>query len=179
MTERRKLSDILRGGSGADWLNNGNGDGWGDVQPAPERGPVPPGRYVARVAEGALFNAKKETPGYKLTFEILEGEHKGRLCWYDIWLTDKNKRNAVRDLMKLGIDAKPKLEQPLPRGIRCEIRVALRRSEQGDEFNEVKEFAVVGIDPPQLDTFAPGQGPGNPQSGGGPSDQQTQGGATP
>jgi hypothetical protein len=178
MRERKKLSDILRGGGGgADWLNNGNGDGWGDIPPAPERGPVPSGRYVAYVVDGALFKSKeKKTPGYKMTFEIIEGGFKGRRCWYEIWLTDNNKANAVRDLLKLGIKCPAQLEQPLPRGIRCNIRVVLRRSPDGAEFNELKEFQVVGIDPPQLDAFTPGTGPGDPQPAGGPS---TQGGATP
>jgi hypothetical protein len=164
MHERKKLSDILRGAGGAaDWLNNGGGNDWGDIAAAPERGPVPSGRYVARIIEAVLFNAKTATPGYKLSFEILDGEFQGRRCWYDIWLTDKNKENAVRDLKKLGIDCKDKLEQPLPRGIRAEIRVVLRRSNDGDEFNDVKEFTVVGIDPPQLDPFAPSTKPSSEQ----------------
>jgi hypothetical protein len=168
----------MRGGAGcADWLTNGNnGDGWDDIPPAPERGPVPPDHYVAHVKDGTLFNAKTKTPGYKLTFEIIEGDYKGRLCWYDIWLTEKNKANAVRDLLKLGIKGKSQLELPLPRGIRCNIRVVKRESANGDDYNEVKEFQVIGIDPPQLDAFAPGTGPGDAQSGSGPS---AQGGAAP
>ncbi len=167
MNERKKLSDILRGvGNGSSWLNNGNnGGGWDDITPAPERGPVPPGRYVTHIIDGVLFNARSNTPGYKITFEIIEGEYKGRRCWYDVWLTDKNQANAVRDLRKLGIDRKEKLEQLLPRGIRSNIRVTLRKSDTGDEYNEVKEFQVIGIDPPTLDPFAPASAPSNPEGG--------------
>jgi hypothetical protein len=40
--------------------------------------------------------------------------------------------------------------------------VVLRRADDGDEFNEVKEFNVVGIDAPQRDNFAPPAPPADP-----------------
>jgi hypothetical protein len=162
--EKKRLTDILRAGNGGgNWI----GGNWGDIPAAPERGPVPPGWYVAYAAEGALFTAGTGTPGYKVTFQIIEGEYKDRRCWLDIWLSEANKKNAKRDLGKLGIDCQEKLELPLPRGIRCEIRVTKRQANDGDEFNEVKEFRVLGIDPPQPDPFAP------------PPDAGQEGGPTP
>jgi len=156
---RKKLSDILRNGGG--WMD-GN---WGDIPPAPDFGcPIPPGKYIAHVKDGELFSARTGTAGYKLTFEIIEGEHKGRRCWYDIWLTDAAKKQAVRDLRKLGIHGKEQLEKPIPRWLRCEIRVGLQTSDQGEEQNRVRAFEVIGIDPPEPEPFAPA-----PPQGGGPT----------
>ena len=66
---------------------------------------------------------------------------------------------AKRDLLKLGIDSPEKLEQPLPAGIRCKVRVALRRDDKGNETNRVVRFDVVGIDAPTVDPFAPADDP--------------------
>ncbi len=159
MAKRKLLTDILRGNnSGGDWIN----DDWGGIAPAPEFGPIPPGKYVAHAVEGALFNAGTGTPGYKVTFAILEGEHQGRRVWYDIWLTQKAQSQAVRDFGKLCITSKTQLEQPLPQGIRCEIDVILRANDRAEKYNVVRSFRVIGIDPPEQDAFAPA----DPQEGG-------------
>ena len=47
------------------------------------------------------------------------------------------------------------LERPLPPGIRCKVKLALRKDDDGTEYNRVKTFEVVGIDPPEQDAFAP------------------------
>jgi hypothetical protein len=156
--DRKNLSDILRGGAGGDWIN-GN---WGDIPPAPDFGPIPPGRYLAYAVDGSPFNAGTGTPGYKVTFEIIEGDCKGRRTWYDIWLTGAAQRVAVRDLGKLGIKSRDQLERSLPRGIRCEIQVVVRKNDKGEEYNAVKWFQVLGIDQPQRDPFAP---PDQPEGG--------------
>ena len=66
---------------------------------------------------------------------------------------------AKRDLAKLGVTALEQLEQPLPPGIRCKVKLALRRDDDGTEYNRVKRFEAVGIDPPEQDAFAPQDGP--------------------
>ena len=154
-----KLSDILR---------NGNGDSlrrsWNTTEAAGDFEPLPPGVYVARIATGELFAAKTNgTPGYKLTFAVLEGEHAGRKFWHDVWLTEAALPMAKRDLAKLGINALEQLELSLPKGIRARAQVVLRKGDDGAEFNRVRTFEVIGIDPPDVDPFAPG----NPADGGG------------
>jgi hypothetical protein len=152
--ERKSLSDILRGSdSGSDWI----GGNWGDISPAPEYGPIPTGRYIAHAVEGELFSAGTGTPGYKITFAIAEGDYEGRRVWYDIWLTGAAKAQAVRDFGKLGIRSKEQLERPLPRGIRCDIQVVKRKNDQGNEYNAVKSFTVLGIDPEERDPFGPSE----------------------
>jgi hypothetical protein len=156
--ERKKLSDILRGGGGADWIDS---DNWDNIPPAPDFGtPVPRGQYITHIIDGALFNAGTGTPGYKVTHEILEGDYKGRRLWHDIWLSDRAKGGAVRDLAKLGVRNKAQLEQPIPsRRIRCKVFVTLRKADDGTERNEVRSFEVLGIDPPPVNPFAPSEPP--------------------
>ncbi len=146
-----KLTDIL-----------GNGDGdrlrqaWDTTEAAGELTPLPPGEYTAHIIAGALETGKtRGTPGYKLTFKVCEGEYIGRQFWQDLWLTEAALPMTKRDLAKLGVTSLDQLEQPLPRGIRCSCKVVLRRGDDGAEYNKVRTFAVVGIDEPEADTFAP------------------------
>jgi hypothetical protein len=107
-----------------------------------------------------LFTSKtKGTAGYKLAFRVLEGDHQGRQFWHDVWLTPAALPMAKRDLTKLGVTALEQLERPLPPGIRCRVKLALRRDDDGAEYNRVKTFAVEGIDPPEVDPFAPKDSP--------------------
>ena len=118
-----KLSDIL---------NNGDGERirrkWNETEAADEFGPLPPGEYVAHIIDGDLEQSRsKGTPGYKLEFKVIEGEHSGRHFWHDVWLTEAALPQAKRDLGKLGVTDLSQLEQPLPRFIRVKAKVVLRR----------------------------------------------------
>lgn len=146
-SEMRSLTDILD--------SNVLVEAWDETQAAVEFDPLPTGIYVARIVAGKLSNSRGGTPGYKLTFEVIEGECKGRRVWHDVWLTEAALPLAKRDLAKLGITSLDQLERPLPQGIRCEIKVALRKEESGIEFNRVRSFTVLGIDPVEQDAFAP------------------------
>jgi hypothetical protein len=152
---RKSLSDILRADQGR--LQ----DVWEHTQAADDFGtPLPAGEYVARIISGELFNSRtKSTAGYKLAFRVLEGDHKGRQFWHDIYLTEAALPMAKRDLAKLGITRLGQLEMSLPEGIRCKVKLTLRRDDDGTEYNRVKHFDVVGIDPPEIDPFAPADSP--------------------
>ena len=153
--ERKKLTDILsEGDGGGSWIN-GN---WSDTAPSPEFGPIPPGIYDAHLIGKEAFKAGTGTPGIKLTFSVLdEGPYKGRRQWYDIWLSDANKPNALRDFAKLGIHDKTQIDLPLPpdKRIRCRIVVVVNKSDIGDLFNKVKRFEAIGLDAVDADPFAP------------------------
>ena len=149
-----KLSDIL---------NNGDGEqlrqAWNSTEAAEEFAPLPSGEYVARIIAGELITSRTNaTPGYKLTFKVLEGEHAGRQFWHDIWLTPAALPMAKRDLGKLGVTSLDQVEQPLPPGIRCSVKLVLRRDDDGSEYNRVRRFDVLGIDEPESDAFAPDDG---------------------
>ena len=151
---RRRLSEILDGGNRDELARQ-----WDDTQPAQEFAPLPRGAYVARVVSGELSQSQKGTPGYKLTFRVLEGEHAGRQVWHDLWLTATALPMTKRDLAKLGITALDQLEQPLPLGIRVEVEVVLREDNDGIRHNRVRSFKFLGIDDaPMVDSeFGPQQ----------------------
>ena len=152
-----KLSDILSaGGYGGDLA-----DQWNNTAAAGEFGPLPGGEYVARLDRGELTTVgSKSTPSYKLTFKVVTGpgestEHANRMLWHDIWLTPAAIAQAKRDLGKLGVTNLAQLEQPLPRGIVCGVRLALRKDDNRVERNRVVRFDVLRIETPQADPFAP------------------------
>jgi len=147
-----RLSDILAaGGFGGDDFSSA----WQSTEAAGEFKPLPPGEYVCHADRGELKTARTGTPSYSLTFKVCEGEHTDRLVWLDLFLTPAALPMAKRDLVKLGIDDPAKMELPLPAGMRCKVRVALRRDDDGTERNRVVRFSVVGIDKPEVDAFDP------------------------
>lgn len=151
MMERRKLSDILRNGE-----RDAIASAWQSTQAAGELTPLPPGEYIAHVISGDLFTARTNgTAGYKLTFQVCEGPHQGRRFWHDLWLTPAALPMTKRDLAKIGVTAMEQLEAPIPQGIRCKVKLALRKDDDGTEYNRVRSFEVVGIDRAEPDAFAP------------------------
>lgn len=147
---RKSLADILVN-SERDRLERT----WRTVKAAGDLTPIPSGEYRARVVNGELFTAKSGTPGFKLTFEVLDGEHAGRRVWHDVWLSDAALAMAKRDLSKLGIEEFSQLERPLPDGIIVAVSVRLRKNDDGGEYNRVARFEVVAIEPPAPEPFAP------------------------
>lgn len=156
---RKRLSDILIN-SEKDRLERS----WSVVKAADDLKPIPSGEYRCRLANGELFTAKSGTPGFKLTLEVLDGDHAGRRVWHDVWLSEAALAMAKRDLTKLGIEHPSQLERPLPDGIIVAARVALRRSEDGAEFNRVVRFDVVAVEPPAPEPFAPADDEHGPAS---------------
>jgi len=147
--KRKSLSDILSARKGS-WLE---GD-WSKVQAAPDYGkPIPKGKYPARLIAGEPFVANTGTPGFKLRFEVREGEHQGRQVSYVIWLTDAARSGAKRDFVKLGITSKSQLERGIPSGILATVTVTVRQDDDGAEYNDVRTFDVTGVEP--SDAFAP------------------------
>lgn len=155
-----RLSDILAASSTGGNLQ----DHWNTTEAASDFGALPAGDYTARILSGQLKESRSGTPGYSLTFEVLEPtEFQGRKFWHDCWLTPAAMPQTKRDLGKLGITALGQLEQPLPKYIRCRCKVILRRDDNGSESNRLKAFEVVGIDKPEPDGFAPMEQSSEPQ----------------
>lgn len=148
---RKSLSEILAAGGVIQLRRH-----WDEAKPADDYGkPLPRGEYLARIVMGELFNSRvNHTPGYKITFEIAEGEYAGRRIWHDIWLSEAALPRAKRDLGKLGITAIDQLEQSFPAVIRCRVKLALQKDDDGSERNRVVNFEVLGFDTPELDPFA-------------------------
>ncbi len=148
---RKSLSDIVSGGSGDD-INNL----WNSTEAADEFRPLPAGKYVCRLIDGTLTNSgQNRTPGYKMTFQVIDGEHTGRKLWHTIWLTPDAMSMAKRDLARLGFTSPQQLEQPVPRWLRCRVTVVLRCDDDGTERNSVRMFELIEFDQPVPDPFAP------------------------
>jgi hypothetical protein len=76
-----------------------------DNKTKPKLEAIPRGEYICRTKKGNFFrSSQKQTPGYKITFQIAEGDYRGRLLWCDIWLTPKCKGRSRRAFDELGID---------------------------------------------------------------------------
>ena len=116
---------------------------------------MPSGEYRCSIASGELFNAKKGTPGYKLKLVVVQGDYVDRVVWHDIWLSEAALSMAKRDLGKLGITSLEQLERPLPEGIIVNAKVALRRDDDGKEYNRVTRLDVIAIETPEPEPFAP------------------------
>ena len=133
---RKSLSDILHG-SDRETISQA----WGETKAAEDFAPLPPGEYVARIVGGELSTSKtKGTPSYKLTFRVLEGDFAGRRFWHDVYLTPAALPMAKRDLGKLGVTALEQLERPLPPGIRCRVKLALRRDDDGNDLQQSEDL---------------------------------------
>jgi hypothetical protein len=127
---------------------------WAETAAATDRAPIPAGLYELRVREGVLSESRnKGTPSFKLTLEVLGGEHAGRLVWSDLWLTAKALPMTKRDLSKLGValpatwpEALAALRAAKLPALKLRAHVLLKRSDEGAEWNEVRAFEVVGVE---------------------------------
>jgi hypothetical protein len=116
--------------------------------PAPEFSPLPPGIYSARVAIGEYCSTKAGAEAYRLKFEVTEGEQAGRTV-QRIWTFGaKALAYTRRDLQPFGLTSQRLLLMPYPAGkeVSCRLVVALRRGDDGSEFNDIRRIDVVRIE---------------------------------
>lgn len=147
---RKRLSDILMN-SERDRLESL----WKTTAAATDLSPIPAGEYECIIDRGELSVSRNNTLGYKITMSVRSGEYSGRKLWRDLWLSDAALPMAKRDLSKLGITSLDQLERPLPAGIIVKAKVALRRNDDGNEFNRITRFEVIAVEAPETDPFSP------------------------
>ncbi|MFN3192289.1 MAG: DUF669 domain-containing protein [Aureliella sp.] len=152
-----KLSDILRHQNGLADLESAFSE-----RIATEDDVLPGGNYTADITQGEAVESRTNgTPGYCLTFEVSEGDHKGRKLWHELWFTPKSVSRSRRDLQKLGvpIDSLEKmltaLDCGLPAVFRCKVKLGVRKDDDGNERNQIRRFEVIEVVEPQPDDFAP------------------------
>jgi hypothetical protein len=130
-----------------------------EVDPAVGFDPVPAGKYVAVITESELKPTKAGTGSYlQLTFQIIEGEFKGRLLWARLNL-DNPSEMAVK-IARAELSAicravnvmapKDSLELhnlPLTISVGCK-----KRDDTGEITNEIKGYE--GKEQPALATAA-------------------------
>jgi hypothetical protein len=161
MEERKRLSDILPQSDRENLARL-----WDTTRPADDLGLLPAGEYSCRLLDGAAFTAKSGTRGYKITFEIVDGDHAGRRIWSEpMWLTEAALAISKRELARIGVTRLDQLDHPLPRGILATVKVVVHKDDDGSEHNRVKWFRPTGIEPPE--PFAPSGdgGPAEPDNG--------------
>jgi hypothetical protein len=148
---RKSLVDVLNGKTRDELARQ-----FEEAEAAGDMLPLPRGTYRCRITDGELVTSKSGTPGYSLTFTVDDGEHKSRRLWHTLWLTPAALPMTKRDLLKLGCSTLDMLDRPLPPGIVCDVKVALRADDDGVERNRVVSFNVVAVlaDPTADDDFA-------------------------
>ena len=121
------------------------------VDPSVALDPLPAGKYVAVISESEFKPTKTGVGKYlQLTFQIIDGEYKGRLIWARLNLENKSEttvkiaRGELSAICRaLGI-MQPKDSAELHH-LPLEINVGLKRREDtGDFTNVIKGYAKKG-----------------------------------
>lgn len=132
-------TDVLRDDEWDDLVRQ-----YAEVEAAPDPEPVPSGTYKVHVVHGKLFRSpEKGTRGYRLTFEVVEGEHRGRRIWDTTWITGPALSTAKRKLGALGFRGLEQVHDPLPENLFCTVQVTVRREDDGSLWNRVLTISDV------------------------------------
>ncbi len=126
-----------------------------EVDPAVGFDPIPAGKYLAIITETEMKPTKAGTGQYlQLTFQVLEGEHKGRLVWARLNLDNPSEmavKIARAELSAIcravGVLApKDSIElHNLPLTIKVGCK---KRGDTGEMTNEVKGYESKGSTDP-------------------------------
>ena len=118
------------------------------VEPSTDYDPLPAGKYLAVITESEMKPTKVGTGQYlQLTFEILDGQFKGRKVWARLNLANSNDMTvkiAQAELSAIcravGVlapkDSVDLHNLPLVISVKCK-----KRDDTGDVTNEVKGYA--------------------------------------
>jgi hypothetical protein len=134
------------------------------VEPSADYDPLPAGKYLAVITESEMKPTKAGTGSYlQLTFEILDGQFKGRKVWARLNLANSNETTvkiAQAELSAIcravGVlapnDSVELHNLPLVITVKCK-----KRPDTGEISNEVKGYAKK--DAPQPPAPTPGTPP--------------------
>ena len=117
------------------------------IAPATSFAPVPAGNYISQIIDSSI-GATKDMTGQilKLTFEIIDGEFKGRKIWNNLNIQNKNpdtQKYAQADLSAIcRATNQIKLEDTASlHNIPLKIKVSIREASGGYEAqNQIKGF---------------------------------------
>lgn len=125
------------------------------IEPNGDREPLPNGHYVAVITDSEMRPTKAGNGSLlRLTFQILEGEHRNRFLWANLNLDNPNPvavQIARADLSAIcravGVlaprDSVELHNLPLVLHVRCK-----KRSDTGEHVNEIKGYAKRDQPPP-------------------------------
>lgn len=131
---------------------NGNLAGFDASQVEPSVGfePIPAGWYVAVITDSEVKPTKAGTGEYlELSFQVIEGEHKGRRLWARLNLDNPNetavhiaKRELSAVCRAVGVltpnDSTALHDLPLKIKVTCKAR-----KDTGEMGNEIREYKAV------------------------------------
>lgn len=105
-------------------------------------GPIPAGRYLARLESGGLEQSGRGNWCFAARWTLTGGAYDGRRLVSRHWMTPAAVSRAKQELGALGLKAAHLQGGPLPE-VLAELSVKCRADECGDVFNEVKRVAPV------------------------------------
>ena len=139
------------------------------VDPSVALDPLPAGKYLAVVSESEIKPTKTGGGKYlQLTFQIIDGEFKGRLVWARLNLENKSEmtvkiaRGELSAICRAIGVMQPKDSVEL-HNVPLEINVGLKKRDDNGEFtNVIKGYAKKGGGGSPVSGRAPvGVGPGS------------------
>jgi hypothetical protein len=136
------------------------------VDPSVALDPLPAGKYTAVISDSEYKPTKTGGGKYlQLTFQVIDGEHKGRLVWARLNLENKSEmtvkiaRGELSAICRAAGVMQPKDSVEL-HNIPMEINVGLKKRDDNGEFtNVIKGYAKKGgATPPQRAAASAGPG---------------------
>ena len=105
-------------------------------------GPIPAGRYLARLESGGLEQSGRGNWCYAARWMLTGGPYDGRRLVSRHWVTPAAVARTKQELGALGLTAAHLQGGPLPE-VLAELSVKARADECGDIFNEVKRVTLA------------------------------------
>jgi len=135
-------------------MANLNGFDANQVDPASNFDPIPAGKYLAAITDSEMKPTKAGTGNYlQLTFQVLDGPHKGRLLWSRLNLDNPNaqavqiaKAELSAVCRAVGVmaphDSAELHNLPLVISVRCK-----KRQDTGEITNEIGGYTKKDAPP--------------------------------
>ena len=121
-------------------------------------GPIPAGRYLARLESGGLEQSGRGNWCYAARWTLTGGAYDGRRLVSRHWLTSAAVARTKQELGALGLTAQHLQGGPLPE-VLAELSVKARADECGDVYNEVRRVAPAkGTAMPEKTSYTGAQG---------------------
>jgi len=111
--------------------------------------PIPAGWYTAKITDAELKSTKSGTGQYiKVRFDVMGPSHEGRVIFTNLNIRNSNPKaeeiahQQLRELMiATGLNSVQNTDQLI--GGMCSVKVAVRKSEEYGDQNEVKGYKAI------------------------------------
>src|SRR5262245_28365800 len=141
MEPRKRLSEIVQHLAALK-------SAWASTKPAADLAPLPPGPYTCSLDDIRPDASRSGTPRLKITLTVKDGEHAGRRVFHDAYLSVAAIPFTLRLLGKVGLDDLDLIDRGIPPGIVVRAKVVQRSRDDGETFNEVRDWSLVAVESP-------------------------------